>query len=136
MVDQPELRIPHVVVDRLGNARGRQLDAPVSSQTRDPVSRVHGVVAADVEEVAHVVSPHHLDDAFEILSLGVGELVAAGSHCPGRGGGAQEPELPRILPPHVDELLQQDPLHPVPGGVHPVYMVREIPAALQHAEEG
>ncbi len=85
VVDQPELAVAHVVVDGLGHAHGHQVQAPLVGQLGDLVGRVHRVVAADVEEIAHLVGPQHLDHPLEIL------LLPLASACSGRCRSSRPP---------------------------------------------
>ena len=69
MIDELELAIAYVVVDGLGDADGRRVQAALVGQVGDLVGSVHRVVAADIEEVADVVGAQDLDDPFKILGL-------------------------------------------------------------------
>ena len=78
-----------VVVDGLGHTDDPALIAHLGAIAADLVAGVHGVVAAVVEEVAHVVFAEDLKDALVIgvVLVGIGDLVAAGTK--GRGGRIQ-----------------------------------------------
>ena len=65
-----------VVVDGLGHAHTEELVPPRSAGDFDPMDGVHGIVAADQEEVADVVALEQLENAWKIL---VSELVPAGA---------------------------------------------------------
>ena len=56
----------------------------VEDTVGDLARGVHGVVAADVDEVAHVVGAKDIKDAVEILLLAGLELVATGADAPRR----------------------------------------------------
>ena len=84
MIDQLEFGVAHVVVDRLGAADHHQVETTPLRQFGNFIGRVHRIVAADVEEIAHLVSLEDLHDTLDILDLLLLELVAAGSDAPSR----------------------------------------------------
>ena len=69
VVDELELRVANIVVDRLRNADRLQIEAASAGEFGDFVGGVHRVVSAVVEEVADVVRLKNLDDALEIFVL-------------------------------------------------------------------
>ena len=117
VVDQPELAVAHVVVDRLGHADGHQVQPALVGQLGDLVGRVHRVVAADVEQIADLVGPQDLDHPLEILGLARLELVAAGADRAGRRRESQQGHLLGRLGREVEQFLLQHALDAVPGPV-------------------
>ena len=114
-----------VVVDGLGDAHDAALIAHLLHILGDLVAGVHGVVAAVIEEVAHVVLFEDLQDALVVgvVLVGVSQLVAAGAQ--GRGGGVLEQlQLLGVLLTHVVQLVVQDALDAVGGAQHPGDAVR------------
>ena len=110
MVEQGELGVAQVVVDRLGNAGGDQVESAIVGQLAHLVGGVLRVVAADVEEVADVVGLEDVDDALEVLVLPFLELVAAGADAAGRGRGAQQRDLFFRRRRQVDQLFLENAL--------------------------
>ena len=109
-----------VVVDGLGHAHDAALIAHLLHILGDLVAGVHGVVAAVVEEVAHVVFLEDLQDALVVgvVLVGIGQLIAAGAQ--GRGGGVLEQlQLGGVLLTHIVELVLQHALDAVGGAQHP-----------------
>ena len=80
------IRADEVVVDGLRHADDAALIADLGHITADLGAGVHGVVAADVEEVADVVLFKDLKDALIVLVVvgRIGDLVAAGAEGGGR----------------------------------------------------
>ena len=117
VIDELKRAVAHVVVDRLGHADGHKVQPALVGQQGDLVGRVHGVVAADVEQVAHVVGPQHVDHALEILVLPLLQLVAA---CADGTGGRREPQQGHLfgrLGREIEQLLLEHALDTVPGAV-------------------
>ena len=108
-----------VVVDGLGNAHHAALIAVLQHELGDLVAGVHAVVAAVVEEVAHVVLLEDLEDALVVgvVHIGVGQLVAAGAQ---RGGGGvlHVGKLLGIFLAHVDQVVVQHALDAVQRAQH------------------
>ena len=114
-----------VVVDGLGHAHDAALIAHLLHILGDLVAGVHGVVAAVVEEVAHIVLLKNLQNALiiGIVHIGVGQLIAAGAQ--GGGGGVLEQvQLRGVLLGHVVQLVLQNALDAVGGAQHPGDAVR------------
>ena len=130
VVDELELRIADVVVDRLRHARGDEVQPALGRQRAHLVRGVHRVVAADVEEIADVVRLEHLDRAVEVLPVLLLELVAAGADRAGRRRDAQQLDLLRRLRAEVHQLLLQHALDAVEPGVDRAEIVRERPARI------
>jgi hypothetical protein len=133
VIDNAELRVADVVVDRLGNAGDHQLDPALVGERGDLGSRVHGIIPPDVEEPADVVGSDDLDNPLEVLLLPVGELVATGAHGACRGGAAEQADLLPPLAGHVDKLLQENSLDAVPCRVDRADLAGVGEAALDHA---
>ena len=55
MIDDRELRVPNVIVDGLRDAGHDELHAPVPGKLGHLCRRVHGIVAANIEEVSDIV---------------------------------------------------------------------------------
>ena len=103
-----------VVVDGLGNAHHAALIAVLQHELADLVAGVHAVVAAVVEEVAHVVLLEDLQDALVVgvVHIGVGQLIAAGTQRGGRGV-LHVGKLLGIFLAHVDQVVVQHALDAV-----------------------
>ncbi len=103
-----------VVVDGLGHAHDAALIARLLHILGDLVAGVHGVVAAVVEEVAHIVLFENLQDALvvSVVHVGIGNLIAAGAKL-GGGGVEQQLQLLGILLAHVIQLVVEDTLDTV-----------------------
>ena len=93
MIDQLELAVPHVVIDRLRSANTDQIQTSLLSHLGDLVGGVHGVVAADVDEVPNVMSLEHVDTAFEVLLLVCLQLVSTGTDGTSRRRVSQQRDL-------------------------------------------
>src|SRR5438874_1595337 len=93
MIEQGELGISQVVVDRLGNPGGDQVESTVLGQIAHLVGGILRVIAADVKEVADIMRFEYVDNAFEVKFLPLLELVTAGADAAGRGRRAQEANL-------------------------------------------
>ena len=80
----------------------------------DLVAGVHGVIAAVIEEVAHVVLFEDLQDPLvvRVIHLGIRHLVAAGAQFGGRGV-QQKTELLRIFLIHYIQTVRQNALDAV-----------------------
>ena len=81
--------VSQVVVNRLGNPGGDQIESAIVRQLAHLLGGILRVVAADVEEIADIMRFENVDDAFEVKVLTFLELVAAGADAPGRGRRAQ-----------------------------------------------
>ncbi len=103
-----------VVVDGLGNAHDAAVVADLLHIFRDLVAGIHGVVAAVVAEITHVVLLEDLKDALVVgvVDVGIGNLVAAGAE---RGGGGigQAVELCAVFLVHAQKLVVQNALDAV-----------------------
>ena len=86
-------------------------------QAGDLVGRVHRVVAADVEEIADIVGPKHVDHPLEVLLLPFAELVAAGADRAGRGRKPQQRHFFRRLGGKIEQLLLEHALDAMPGPI-------------------
>ena len=117
VVEQRELGVAQVVVDRLGHAGGHQVEPALVRELAHLVGRVLRVVAADVEEVADVVGPEDVDDALEVLVLAFLELVPAGADAAGRRRGAQEGDLLLGCRREVEQFFLEDALDAEVSGV-------------------
>ena len=117
MVDQLELAVADVVVDRLRHADGHQLQPALAGQRRHFMGGVHRVVAADVEKIADIVRSKHFDHALEVFGLGRLELVAAGADRAGRGRASQQRDFFRRLGRQVQQLFLEHPFDAMPGAV-------------------
>ena len=108
-----------VVIDGLGYAHDPALVAHGLHIGVDFVAGIHGVVAAVIEEVADVMLLEHLQDPaiVGIVLFRVCDLIAAGAQS--RGGSVfQQPQLLRILQPHVEQTVIQHALDAVLGAQH------------------
>ena len=76
MVDQFELIVANVVVNRFGHADGDQVESSFGGQLGDPVGGVHTVIAAVVEKITYVMRFEYLDNAHEIFLLMRFEFVS------------------------------------------------------------
>ena len=93
-----------VVVDGLGNAHHTAVIAHGLHVVVDLVAGIHGVVAAVIEEVAHVVFPEDLQNTpvIRIIRVRVCHFVAAGAQLRRRRV-QQQAELVRIL---LSDIIQ------------------------------
>ena len=68
-----------IVVNGLGHAHDTAFIAGLLHIFRDLIAGVHGVVAAVVEEVAHIIFAENLQDPFVVgvVLVGVRQLIAA-----------------------------------------------------------
>ena len=108
------VRAEQVVVDGLGHAHDAALIAHLLHILADFVAGVHGVVAAVVEEVAHIVLLEDLQNALVVgvVRVGVRDLVAAGAQ--GGGGGVeQQLQLGGVLLGHINEPVVEHALDAV-----------------------
>ncbi len=103
-----------VVVNSLGHTHDAALIAHLLHILGDLVAGVHGVVAAVVEEVTHVVLLENLQNALvvSVVHVGIGNLIAAGAQFGGRGV-EQQLQLLGVLLAHVIELVVQHALDAV-----------------------
>ena len=108
------VRAGQIVVDGLGNAHDPAVVAHLLHIFGDLVAGVHGIVAAVVEEIAHIV---FLEDLQNTLVIGIVhgsvlQLVAAGAQR--RGGRASEQgQLSGILQTDIIEPVVQNALDAV-----------------------
>ena len=93
-----------VVVDRLGHAHHAAVPIVCLHIAADLVAGIHGVVAAVIEEVAHVVFPEDLQNTpvIRIVRVWVCHFVAAGAQLRRRRV-QQQAELVRIL---LSDIIQ------------------------------
>ncbi len=77
MVDQLKLTVPDIIVNRLGATDAYQIHTAVLTELSNLVRGIHRVIAANVNEVAHVMSLQHIDHSFEIFVLSFFELIPA-----------------------------------------------------------
>ena len=98
-----------VIVNGLGHAHHAAVVIHRLHVLIDLVAGVHGVVAAVIEEIAHVVLLEHLQNALivGVVQLRVGDLVPAGAES-GGGGVFQQAQLLGILLSHVEQSVIQD----------------------------
>ena len=103
-----------VIVDGLGHAHDAALVADLLHILRDLVAGVHGVVAAVVAEVAHVVLLEDFENALvvSVVDVGVGNLIAAGAER-GRRRIGQAVELCAVFFIHAQKLIVQNALDAV-----------------------
>lgn len=59
----PEVFVADIVVDRLWHSRDYEIVSLFGRQIGNLLGGVHGVVPADVEEVADLMSLHHIEDS-------------------------------------------------------------------------
>ena len=114
------VRAGQVVVDGLGHPDDVAGVAHLLHVLADLVAGVHGVVAAVVEEVAHVVLLEDLQDAavVGVVLVRVGQLIPAGAQ--GGGGGVLEQiQLGRVLLAHVVQFVSQHPFDAVGSPQNP-----------------
>ena len=114
------VRAGQVVVDGLGHPDDVAGVAHLLHVLADLVAGVHGVVAAVVEEVAHVVLLEDLQDAavVGVVLVRVGQLIPAGAQ--GGGGGVLEQiQLGRVLLAHVVQFVGQHPFDAVGSPQNP-----------------
>ena len=100
-----------VVVDGLGHAHHAALIANLLHILGNFVAGIHRVVAAVVEEVAHVVLFEDLQDTLVVgvIHIGVLHLIAAGAQC-GGGGILQKLQLGGVFLAHVEKPVIQHAL--------------------------
>jgi len=115
-----------VVVDRLRDVDGAELVVRLLRLVVDDPHRVRRVVAADVEEVARAV---RLQDPEDLLAVGRVRLVAGRADRRRRRLGHPLQVVGGLLG-EVDELLVDDPGHPVQGAVDVLHLGKL--ARLQH----
>ncbi len=134
MVNQGALRVPQVVVNGLGHAHGLQVIAHFPGQAVHLVGGVHGVIPADVKEIANVMGPHHFHNAAVIRLKVRLQFIPAGAS---RGGGRlhQQVQLRPVLVPQVKQMLQQHPLNAVVRCQHPAHLPA-FKAGLRHPQQG
>ena len=103
-----------VVVNGLGNAHYAALVSDGLHIAADLVAGVHGIIAAVIEEISHVVFFEYLKNALivRVVSLRIRYLIAAGAKLRGRGM-EQQPELFGILFVHHVELIFKNTLDTV-----------------------
>ena len=108
-----------VVVDRLRHADAGQRVAEFFGEPRDLEGRVGRIVAAVVEEPAHVVRLEHLQQALVARAVGFQrlELHAAGTERAARRVGEGADRRQRLFR-GVDQLLAQRAEDPVARGQH------------------
>ena len=108
------IRSGQVVVNGLGHAHDPAFIAYPAHILRDFVAGIHRIVAAVVEEVAHIVLLEDLQDTLVIgvIHIRIGNLIPAGTQS-GRGRGEQELQLLGVLFVHDHELIVQDALNAV-----------------------
>lgn len=135
VINELELAIPNVVVDRLGHTRGHQIQPSLVGQLCYLVSGIHRVVAADVEKGTNVVSLEDLDGALEVLFLACPQLVPASADGPGSRRGAQQSDLLRILSREVQQFLLQHPFDAVIASIDGAKVVRQRPAGFDNASQ-
>ena len=105
-----------VVVDGLGDAHDAALVAHLLHILGDLVAGIHGVVAAVIEEITHIIFLEDLQNALivRIVLVRVGKLIPAGAQC--RGGGVLEKlQLLGGFLAHIIQLVLQHALDPVGG---------------------
>ena len=109
-----------IVVDGLGHADDAALIALSLHIPGDFVAGIHGVVAAVIEKVPHVIALEDLQNTavIGVVSLRICQLVAAGAQHRGRRA-AQQLQLAGILLSHVVQLVLQHTLDAVGGAEHP-----------------
>ena len=120
-----------VVVDGLGH-----MDAPEVVTCRvglgvDDTRGVRAVVAADIEEVAHVMRLEHLEDALAILLI---RLVPGAQDARGRGAG-HPLQVVGCLLGQVHELFVDDALDAVDSAINPGDL-RELACLHDDAHQG
>ena len=110
--------VVEVIVDGLGHAHDAAFITALLHETAYLVAGVHGVVAAVIEEVAHVILLEYLKNTLVVgvIFFGIGHLVAAGAEL-GGGGVHEQAELVGILLAHVVELVLEHALDAVGGAV-------------------
>ena len=103
-----------VVVNSLGNAHYAALVPDRLHIAADLVAGVHGIVAAVIEEITHIVFFEYLKNALivRVVSLRIRYFIAAGAELRGRGM-EQKPELFGILFIHHVELIVKNALDTV-----------------------
>ena len=113
------VRAIQVVVDGLGHADDPTDVLFLLEEFADLIAGVHGVVAADIEEVADIVLLEHLHDPaiIRIVVHIVLQLIAAGTQG-GRGRVEQEPKLVLILLIHIVQNVVQNAPDAVGGSVY------------------
>ncbi len=117
VVDELELGVAHVVVDRLGYAHSDQVETPVGGQLGDLVGCIHTIIATVVEKVAHVVGLEHLDDALKVFLLTCSELVAARADGTRSRRCAEQSDLFIALRGQIEQLFLQHPFDSMITGV-------------------
>ena len=61
------IREGQIVIYRLGNADDSKVVPSLLGQRVHLVGRIHGVVAADIEEIANIVGPENLENALVVV---------------------------------------------------------------------
>ncbi|MPM30812.1 hypothetical protein SDC9_77362 [bioreactor metagenome] len=103
-----------VVVDGLGHADNAAFIAHALHIFTDLAAGIHGVVAAVIKKVAHIVFFKDFQDTFiiGIVLDGVGELIPAGTKGGGRGV-TEKRKLLFVLLSHIKKLFRQNSLNSV-----------------------
>ena len=123
-----------VIVNGLGHADDAARIAHGLHVLGDFVACVHGVVAAVVEEIAHIILAENFENTavVGVILAGISQLVAAGAQRGGRGV-PQQLQLPGILLPHIVQPVLQDALDSVGRPQHPGDAVR-VQGRADHPE--
>ena len=135
VVDELELGIAHVVVDRLGHPNCYQVQTTLVRQHGDLAGGIHRVIAAVVEKIADTVRSKDLDDPPQILIVLGTQLVAAGANSSGRRCDAQQGDLIGGLRRHVQQVLLEHALNAVIAGINCAEHIRHLAADLHHAAQ-
>ena len=98
-----------VVVNGLGNAHDPAVVTNGLHITADLVAGIHGIVAAVVEEVSHIIFLENLKNPLivRVILLRICNFVAAGAQL-GRGGVQQQLQLSRVFLVHDVQLVIQN----------------------------
>jgi len=120
-----------VVVHRLGDVDAAHVIAGRLRVQVDDAHRVGAVVAADVEEVPHVVGLADLEHLAAVLLV---RLVAGGKEGAGGGHGNLLQVVSGFLR-EVEEVLVDDAAHAVCGAIDPRHL-GELPRFEHGAHEG
>ena len=99
VVNQLELAVTNVVVNRLWATDPNEIESPGLCQFRHLVGGVHRIIATDVDEVAHIVGLEDVDRSLKILVLASLQLIPASANRPGGGACTEVERLPRAIGP-------------------------------------
>src|SRR6516162_4448275 len=93
MVQQFEIGVAQIVVNRFGHPSGYQVEPALEGKLAELVGCVLRIVAADVKKIADIVGPEDFDDPLVVKVLPLLELVPASADTAGCRRGPQESDF-------------------------------------------